>query len=146
MKESFGYYRQSRAGGGNQPLLKGTDLPGKTMECLVKVKAVRESPEDWNSPLIFDLEEEVYGKSAWAPNKTSLRLMEEAGLTPESVLGVTLRLTKVLVNNPSTGAPTFGLYFDSVANKKRRVPPRPKAVPKTVVKKKSTERSDDVPF
>ncbi|PYV66421.1 MAG: hypothetical protein DMG97_29600 [Acidobacteria bacterium] len=54
-------------------LLKGSDVPAGTKSITIAVARIRESPETFNAPAIIDLKKPIYGKSAWAVNKTNLK-------------------------------------------------------------------------
>jgi hypothetical protein len=91
------------------PLLHGSDLPAKVSSVVIKVKDVREAPDNFASIAIIDLDGEVYGKGAWAVNKTNMRaIMEKYGIDEDAEFsavaskfrGKKLTLSKVMVNDP----------------------------------------------
>jgi hypothetical protein len=136
MKRSLYDYAK---GSGEDTLLKGGDLPSKQMSVTVKIESAHEAPEGWNSPVVIRFEEPVFGKTGWAPNRTSLKLMAEAGCeTLDDLAGKVAVLRKQLVNNPKTGQLTFGLIFDSFGS-------GGKAKPKSKPKPKGG-KTDEEPF
>src|SRR5260370_31875074 len=67
-------FKKMLASRSNGPaLLTGSDVPVGTNSITITVEGVRESPEGFSAPAIFDLKKLVYEKSAWAVNKTNLR-------------------------------------------------------------------------
>ncbi len=90
----------AQAGG----LLNGSDVPAGTKSIVIEVAGVRESPEAFGSPLILDLKKPVYGKSAWAVNKTNLKtLIKLYGDEEQNLVGKKIRLEIISVRNPQTG-------------------------------------------
>ena len=88
---------------GGAPLLKGSDIPKGTTSIKVKVKAVREAPKNFSSPIIMDIEP-LYEKSALALNKTSCQaLADRYGDDLEGLVGKTIKLWIGMQNNPKTG-------------------------------------------
>lgn len=88
---------------GGAPLLKGSDVPKGAATIKVKVKAVREAPKSFSSPIILDIDE-LHGKSAMALNKTSCQaLADKFGDDLEKLVGKSLTFYVVLQNNPKTG-------------------------------------------
>lgn len=86
------------------PLLKGSDLPNGTKSVTIVVAAVRESPESFNAPVIIDLQKPVFGKSAWAVNKTNLKLLiKKFGDDEKGLVGQKVKLEIASVPNPQTG-------------------------------------------
>ena len=64
----------------------------------------RESPEGFNSPAIIDLEKPVYGKAAWAVNKTNMKmLIKDHGDDETELVGKKIKLEVIPVRNPKTG-------------------------------------------
>lgn len=91
------------------PLLHGSDLGKKEKSITIKIKDLREAPNNFSSIAIIDLDGEVYGKGAWGVNKTNMRaLMEKFGFDEEmefstvaaKLRGKKLTLSKVMVNDP----------------------------------------------
>ena len=93
-----------RSNGKAGSLLKGTNIPAGTKTIIIEVAGVRESPEGFGAPVLLDLKKSVYGKSAWAPNKTSLRkLMQQLGEDTENWVGKKIKLEVITARNPQTG-------------------------------------------
>jgi hypothetical protein len=89
---------------GSGQLLKGSDVPSGTKSITIVVAVVRESPEGFGAPVILDLEKQVYGKSAWAVNKTNLKtLIKLYGEDEQSLVGKKIKLEVISVRNPQTG-------------------------------------------
>lgn len=94
---------------GGAPLLKGSDVPKNQQSIKIKVKAVREAPKNFQSPIILDIGEQ-FGKSAIALNKTSCQaLADKYGDDLEKLAGKTLVFYVALQNNPKTGKMTRSL-------------------------------------
>lgn len=94
---------------GGAPLLKGSDVPKGQSTIKVKVKAVREAPKNFQSPVILDIEE-LHGKAAMALNKTSCQaLSDKYGDDLEKLVGKTLTFYVNMTNNPKTGKLTRSL-------------------------------------
>lgn len=97
--------------GGGEPLLHGSDVPKKQSQVQIQVTGVREAPEGFNSPIILDIKE-VFGKKAWAVNKTNVKaLAEQYGDDLEKLVGKKVMLTVAMVNNPKTNELTRSLFF-----------------------------------
>jgi len=125
--------RAAIAGKGSQggALLKGSSLPAKIMELVIKVTAVREAPEEWDSALILDFETQ-HDCEALALNKTNTRaLIGFLGDDFDQWEGATVTLEKFKTRNPKTSQLTWGLL---VANAK------------LARGKKKVEVDEDVPF
>src|SRR5262245_61908718 len=85
-------------------LLKGCDVPAGIDTVMIEVAGVRESLEGFDAPVILDLKKPVYGKSAWAPNRTSLtKLIQLFGEDPENLVGKRIKLEVISARNPQTG-------------------------------------------
>lgn len=104
LKEQF-----AKKSGDAVPLLHGSDLPAKVSSVMIKVKDLREAPDNFASIGIIDLDGEIFGKGAWAVNKTNMRaLMEKFGFDDDmefsavasKIRGKKLTLSKVMVNDP----------------------------------------------
>jgi len=104
LKEQF-----TKKAGDATPLLHGSDLPAKISSVNVKVKDLREAPDNFASIAIMDFEGEVYGKGAWAVNKTNMRaIVEKFNFDMDDdfsdiaakLRGKKLTLSKVMVNDP----------------------------------------------
>jgi len=118
-------------GGAERPLLKGSDLKKTERTITVFVHLVRESPEEWSSPLVMDIDE-THGCTAMALNKSNIkRLVSLIGDDYEEWAGYDMTFEKVRVNNPQTRQMADGLVVDSVKKSKRK--PKPVS-------------GDDVPF
>jgi hypothetical protein len=85
-------------------LLNGSDIPIGTKSITIDVAAVREAPDGFTAPAIVDLKKSVYGKSAWAVNKTNLKtLIKLFGEDEQKLVGKKIRLDVISVRNPQTG-------------------------------------------
>jgi len=117
------------------PLLHGSDLPAKQSTITVEVVQLRIPPDGFNSPLIMDIEPIKIGHTTYeaiALNKTNTKILMKilGDVDIDSVQG-TAEFSKVLVTNPQTKDPTYGLVLTSFKKSKR---------------KKRTESDDEVPF
>jgi hypothetical protein len=93
-----------RSNGQAGSLLNGSDVPAGTKSITIVVAGIRESPDGFGAPAIIDLKTPVYGKSAWAVNKTNLRaLIKLFGEDEQKLAGKKIRLEVVSVQNPKTG-------------------------------------------
>jgi hypothetical protein len=93
-----------RSNGQAGSLLKGSDLPAGTKTITIEIAAVRESPEGFSAPAILDLKKLIHGKSAWAVNKTNLKMLIKLfGEDEEALLGNRVKLETISVRNPQTG-------------------------------------------
>jgi hypothetical protein len=104
LKEQF-----NKKSGDAVPLLHGSDLPAKSSSVTIKVKDVREAPDNFASIAIIDLDGDVFGKGAWAVNKTNMRALiekfgfdmdDEFSFIASKLRGKKLTLSKVMVNDP----------------------------------------------
>lgn len=104
--------------GGGPPMLHGSDVPAKQNSITIKVKELREAPKNFSGIAIVDLAEEVFGKKAWAVNKSNFRiLMDKFGFDEEAefediarkVQGKKLTLSIVMVNDPTKNKFVRGL-------------------------------------
>lgn len=94
----------NRSTGQTGALLNGSDIPVGTKSITVEVAAVRESPEGFSAPAILDLKKPIYGKSAWAVNRTNLKtLIKIFGEDDEKLVGKKVKLEVISVRNPQTG-------------------------------------------
>ena len=85
-------------------LLNGSDIPVGTKSITIEVAGVRESPEGFGAPVIIDLKKPIYGKSAWAVNKTNLKaLIKLFGEDEQNLVGRKIKLEIISVRNPQTG-------------------------------------------
>jgi hypothetical protein len=95
---------QKRSTGQAGALLNGSDIPVGTKSITIEIAAVRESPEGFSAPVILDLKKPIYGKSAWAVNKTNLKaLIKHFGEDEEKLVGQKVKLETISVRNPQTG-------------------------------------------
>ena len=95
---------KSRSNGKAGSLLVGSDVPAGTKSINIVVAGIREAPTDFGAPVIIDLKTPVYGKSAWAVNKTNLRtLIKLFGDDEQKLMGKKIRLDVISVRNPQTG-------------------------------------------
>jgi hypothetical protein len=94
----------NRSTGQAGALLNGSDVPAGTKSITIEVAGVRESPEGFNSPAIIDLKKPIYGKQAWAPNKTNLKaIIKLFGDDDAKLVGRKIKLEIISVRNPQTG-------------------------------------------
>jgi hypothetical protein len=85
-------------------LLNGSDVPAGTKSITIEVAAVRESPEGFSAPGIVDLKKPIYGKSAWAVNKTNLKMLIKLfGEDEQKLASKKVKLEIISVRNPQTG-------------------------------------------
>jgi hypothetical protein len=85
-------------------LLNGSDVPVGTKSITIMVAGTRESPEGFSAPAIIDFQKPVYSKSAWAVNKTNLKmLIKHYGEDENKLLGKKIKLEVISVRNPQTG-------------------------------------------
>jgi len=92
--------RSSQAGA----LLKGSDIPDGITTITIVIEEIRQSPEEFNAPVIIVLKKPIYGKSAWAVNKTNLKILIKLfGDAPEQLIGKKIKLVIITVQNPQTG-------------------------------------------
>jgi hypothetical protein len=95
---------QKRSNSQAGSLLTGSDIPAGTKTIMIEVAAVRESPEGFSAPVILDLKKPIYGKSAWAVNKTNLKmLIKWLGEDEQKLVGKKIKLEIISVRNPQTG-------------------------------------------
>ena len=93
-----------RGNGQAAPLLNGSDVPTGTKSITITVAAIRESPEGFSAPVIIDLAKPVYGKAAWAVNKTNTKvIVKQFGEDTASLVGKKIKLELISVRNPQTG-------------------------------------------
>lgn len=93
-----------RSNGKAGSLLNGSDIPAGTRSITIIVAAIRESPDGFGAPAIIDLRAPIYGKSAWAVNKTNLRaLIQLVGEDEQKLVGKKIKLEVISVRNPQTG-------------------------------------------
>jgi hypothetical protein len=116
--------RDMNKGGGGPPLLHGADVPNKVTSVKIKIKELREGPENFNSAAIIDFVEPVYECEAWAVNITNLKALAKLnGLDDDADFDVlaakvrnkTFTLHVGMVNNPQTKKMVRSLFFNSEA-------------------------------
>ena len=101
---SLNAWLSKRSNGQAGSLLKGSDLPAGTKTIIIEIAAVRESPEGFSAPAILDLKKLIHGKSAWAVNKTNLKMLIKLfGEEEEELLTKKVKLETISVRNPQTG-------------------------------------------
>jgi hypothetical protein len=116
----MGKLRDMKRGGG-PPMLHGEDVPRSVNKLKIKVKEIREAPEQFKSPAIIDFAEPVYERESWAVNITNLRALAElSGMDPDEadfetlankVRGKTFDLYVSMTNNPQTRKMVRSLFF-----------------------------------
>jgi hypothetical protein len=121
MGKSIADIKKERGIGG-PPMLRGQDMPKSVTSIKIKVKELRESPANFKSPFIIDLETPVHDREAFAVNITNLRALATlVGLDPETadvdvlagkVKGKTFTLYVSMTNNPSSKKMVRSLFFD----------------------------------
>ena len=93
-----------RSNGQAGALLNGSDVPAGTRSITITVAGIRESPEGFSAPAIIDLRTPLYGKSAWAVNKTNMKaIIKLFGEDDRSLVGRKIKLEIISVRNPQTG-------------------------------------------
>jgi hypothetical protein len=94
----------NRSTGQAGALLNGSDVPTGTKTITIEVACIRESPEGFNAPAIIELKKPLYGKHAWAVNKTNLKVIIKIfGDDEEKLVGRKIKLEVISVRNPQTG-------------------------------------------
>ena len=94
---------QKRSNGQAGSLLNGSDIPAGTKTITIEITAVRESPEGFSAPVIVDLKKPIYGKLAWAVNKTNLKMFIKLfGEDEQRLVGKKIKLETISVRNPQT--------------------------------------------
>jgi hypothetical protein len=84
-------------------LLTGSDIPATTKSITITVVAIRESPAAFSAPAIIDFKPPINGKSAWAVNKTNMKLLIEShGEDEADLVGRKIALEVISVENPKT--------------------------------------------
>lgn len=95
---------ESRRSGQAGALLKGSDVPDGTTTITIVIAEVRQAPDEFNAPVIVALKKPVYGKTAWAVNKTNLKMLIKLfGDSVERLVGKKVKLVIITVQNPQTG-------------------------------------------
>jgi hypothetical protein len=89
---------------GEAELLNSSDIPAGTKTVTIVIAEIRESPEGFNAPAIIDLEKPVFGKSAWAANKSNTKMLRKLfGDDEKALAGKRIKLDVIMVRNPKTG-------------------------------------------
>ena len=95
---------ESRRSGQAGALLKGSDVPDGVTTITIVIAEIRQAPEDFNAPVIVVLKKPIYNKSAWAVNKTNLKMLIKLfGDNVEKLIGKKVKLVIITVQNPQTG-------------------------------------------
>jgi hypothetical protein len=85
-------------------MLTGSDLPVEARTITIEVAGVREPPEGFDAPAIFELKEPISGKSDWPVNRTNLKtIIRLFGDEVEDVIGKKIMLEVTSARNPKTG-------------------------------------------
>src|SRR5258705_11520619 len=66
---------ESRRSGQAGALLKGSDIPDGTTTITIVIEEVRQAPDEFNAPVIVGFKKPISGKTAWAVNKTNLKML-----------------------------------------------------------------------
>lgn len=108
----MGWSDTRKTKGGGKPLLHGGDLPKTVDSVKVTVKECREAPENFGAFYILDFAKPVYDTEGWAVNKTNGDILAEkyGDNWPVEIVGKTITLKTVMVNNPQTKKPVRSLY------------------------------------
>jgi hypothetical protein len=95
---------ESRRSSKSGALLKGSDVPATVKSIKIEVAEFRESPKSFGAPGIIDLKKPVYSKTAWAVNKTNVKLLIKLfGPDTKKWIGKKIKLDLVPTANPTTG-------------------------------------------
>jgi hypothetical protein len=94
----------NRSTGEARELLNSSDIPVGTKTVTVDIAEIRESPPGFNAPAIIYLKKPVFGKSAWAINKTNMKMLIKVfGDDEKTLIGKKVRLEVISVRNPQSG-------------------------------------------
>jgi hypothetical protein len=94
----------NRSAGQAGALLNGSDIPIGTKSITIVVAGIRESPDGFSAPAIIDLKAPIHGKSAWAVNKTNMKMLIKLfGEDERKLVGKKIKLEMISVRNPQTG-------------------------------------------
>jgi hypothetical protein len=94
----------NRSNGQAGTLLNSSDIPVGTKTVVIVIVEIRESPDGFNAPAIIYLKQPVFGKSAWAVNKTNMKMLIKLfGDNEKKLVGKKVKLEVVSVRNPQTG-------------------------------------------
>jgi hypothetical protein len=95
---------QSRSSGETGSLLNSSDIPIGTKTVTIEIAEIRESPDGFNAPAIAQLKKPVFGKSAWAINKSNMKMLIKLfGDDEQKLVGKKVKLEVISVRNPQTG-------------------------------------------
>jgi hypothetical protein len=95
---------ESRRSSQTGALLKGSHVPAAVKSIKIEVAEFRESPKSFGAPGIIDLKKPVYDKTAWAVNKTNVKvLIKLFGPDTKKWIGKKIKLDLVPTTNPTTG-------------------------------------------
>ena len=93
-----------RSNGEAGSLLNSSDIPVGTKTVIIVILEIRESPDGFNAPAIIYLKKPVFGKSAWAVNKTNMKMLIKLfGDDETKLVGKKVKLEVISVRNPQTG-------------------------------------------
>jgi len=93
-----------RSTGQTGALLNGSDIPAGTKTITITVAGIRESPEGFTASAIVDLKSPIYSKSAWAVNKTNMKMLIKLfGDDQRNLEGKKIKLEVTMIRNPQTG-------------------------------------------
>jgi hypothetical protein len=85
-------------------LINSSDIPDGTKTATIVVAGLRESPEGFNAPAIIDFKTPVFGKPAWAVNKSNMKMLIKLfGEDETKLVGKRIKLEVIMVRNPQTG-------------------------------------------
>jgi hypothetical protein len=115
---------KKKKGKGGPPILKGGDVPAKTNSFTIKVKELREPPDNFNATALLDFAEPVFGAECMALNITNLKALAiKMGFDANDfdsvdfedlankAKGKKLTINMALVNNPQTKQMVRGLFI-----------------------------------
>src|SRR5690242_15021144 len=104
MEMSLSAMLHSRSAGQAGALLHGSDVPAGTKSFTIELAAIREAPEGFSAVGIIDFKKPVYGKSAWAVNKTNMaKLIKLFGEDEQNLVGKKIKLEVTSARNPQSG-------------------------------------------
>src|SRR5947209_5917528 len=93
-----------------QAFLKASDVAEGVTSVTIIVAGTRETPENFDAPLIIDFKTPIYGKPCMVINRTNTKmLMKMHGDDENQLVGKKIRLDIVSVRNPTSGE--FGPGF-----------------------------------
>ena len=93
-----------RSSGEAGSLLNSSDIPVGTKTITIDIAEIRESPEGFNAPAIAQLKKPVLGKSAWAINKSNMKMLIKLyGDDEKKLIRKKVKLEVISVRNPQSG-------------------------------------------